>query len=609
MNPGRTFTSLATGALATLTVAVMALGMAPTAPAVTTVGFNFTNLAITSEDDGQHTFAFDWSTEYLGGGLRPGDGFEIIPNFRLMYTDAWTTLPLTVDTTEVGTCRVDHALISCTADERADKLPDDQVAKGHLATGITVHPSAQSGLKNGYTAPTITFQANNQPVEVDFPGGIAPWQGFTEALKLESYPSPTLADYIGWTATFNPRVLAEGESLPTPDGTTPITYTMEVTFPEDLATEDFQKFPWALRSVPSGATPRTLATTNGTVTQGYSVAVSGEGTTKTVTVIGAFNATDTYQLYMPIKAAGDYLTRGGYELRLAIAGHPATATARYTNFAPFPTNDAVGVVSVRASSTTDLPVPAVPAGAAAATITYDLPGDTKARDYPRWFQRNREIPDDASDGSYQINYNPSATYQPIGTFPAGTVVTFTVGDPVWKNITYDPAKTTITPERLIVTAGDTNRVTIAYEITGRTLGPAVSARAVNQDGTIMSSGGDTFEVNYRCTTGGQETDSGTTTGQVQGRTLLQRRTFNGDTCTFTVDPATAPRYSAYELSRENSRLEVTRSATDAFEHVEFLFVYLRPNAQPASQESAGPAAPVAPEPSTEAPVSLGSLDF
>ena len=549
------------GAAAVVTLITAGIGAVP-AQAAMTDGFSIKN-AIVQDIPG--VFAFDWSAEELGRRPQPGEGFEIGINYLLMAKDHWVKQPMTVGDTEVGTCLTEPTGIVCTVDERIEQLAEDATIEGHVETILTSSskiPGRAAG--NGYYSPYITFSFNGKAIDVAIPKGIPETLPKNrDALSVNHPGINEHHDYAGWMLNFIPSALAEKDAatFTQPDGSTVISYTFKVSSSDEFAAEQFQKTPWQLRELPK--TPNNgygymsaLVDTANSPQNDFTLEVSGDNKEKTITVAGPFKPDNKYSLYLPTKLQSEFEPGKGFTFTAALDGYPDTLNLKVGKHkSDIPTN--FEVITVKHTSATDIPVPSGGVERGYGELTYDLPGDTKASDYPEWKYRPAGIADNDQSGTVNVEYMYSSNGFRIAVFPVGTTLSFKDKEPQWRSHSYDPDKTTIEPAELTVVAGKTNRFMVTYTMTGRKTYLNVGVKVTGEDRSASYATGKNVEVTYTCTKDGQEIDKGEQTIRAVTHAMDRLGLYEGAECTLKQDPESVPAIDGYVLDTNSSVLEKT----------------------------------------------------
>lgn len=268
-----------------------------------------------------------------------------------------------------------------------------------------------------------------------------------------------------WTLDFHPTHLAnrDPQAYKTPDGTTQLSYKFTVDSSVQFA-EDFQAKPWELREIESRSPVASLVTTSNSPANGFEIAVTENGSTKEITVQGPFKPEHRYSLYLPTKFHTALKPKETATITVQLESYGKPLTLPITNPQTGLFENGYGLVNVRGLSSTDIPVPYDTH--LYGDLTYDLPGDTKASDYPDWEDRPRGIADDDQSGTIKVEYKFLGSSYRIAIFPEGTKVSLKPREAQWPRYKYDPNQTTIDPAKMTVAPTPDNRFTVTYAITG-----------------------------------------------------------------------------------------------------------------------------------------------
>ncbi len=583
---------IGTALMASLTlIAGSAIVASTTAEAVTTEGFAASNLLVkkdSNEDGAGRTFSFDWSAEELGRMPEPGEGFEIQSVHWLQFTDSFAKKPMTVGDKEIGTCLVEYSLISCTVDERIKDLDANQAIAGSFATGIKTFSISGRAGESGYFDPYVTFKFNGRPVLVSIPEGKDGTGGgeITKA-SLTSGGYEAGQDFLTWNLDFIPGAITaiDYRAFQEPDGKTVISYSMTAIIDERFDLENFQKVPWELREISrtgsnTFGSVTTLVDTSNSPNNDFSIHIAGSGAEKEITLSGPFKPDARYRLYMPTKFGAETVPVGEYPFALNFDYDvlDLSNTVQIYDWMVNPTG--YETVSVWGTSSTDYGVPADPFGKIKGEVTYDLPEDTTASDYPDWRNRPKGIADDDGQGTIAVDYGYSFSPSNIGTYPVGTTISFVPGDPSWTSVRIDPEKTTTSPETLTVTEGAQNRFTVTYAVIGSTKRIYGATTLEGEEEAVQAAGGNPIVVDYTCTENGATSETGSLEIPGGGRSSNWITALPGAECVMKVNRESLPLPEGFAVDPELSELEKTITVADDPSEVNFKLHFVKSTENP-----------------------------
>ncbi len=582
--------------VATLALIAGGIAAAPMASAAMTAGFSASNLIVEGSAEGNardvpRTFSFDWSfTE--GEKPQPGDGFEVQLNGRLRHTENWVTIPMTTGDREIGSCLVEYQVISCTVDDRIAELDDNTSVSGQLATKVVAFQAPSRGPIMGYFKPTIPFKFNGKTVDVAIPNGIAgAADKSTETVVAYGSTIELQQEHVDWIIDFAPSALANAGNFTQPDGTTDISYTFKVKLSEDFDLAQFEHSPWQLRELSGGENGgftgmNTLVNTGDSPRDGFSIDVSGDGTEKTVTVSGPFKTDHRYSLYLPTAVKELPIPRDKeFNLTVALDGYGQEVSGRAFTDNYSETPEEFGVVTLRATSSTDIPVKVT--NRIKGKLQYDLPGETKASDYPEWKFRPHEINDDDQSGTLTVDLEKGFTETRIAAFPAGTTVSFEADEPDWYAARVDHSKTTVEPKELTVEKETLNRITVTYAVEGQRAFAKVGVIKTGDGANATVLGPNNVKLSYTCTRDGEEYDSGEEEISAAHENMDEVGLFLNTECVLKIDPNTVTLPEGYTLDTEKSVLERQVNPSNEMEPILFETYF----AAPVTQDTEVPAVP------------------
>ncbi len=575
--------------LGTVVASLLLINAAITVPATThavqTEGFSISNVLIENAPEKRNIrfdpglLSFDWSAEGLGRTPHAGEGFELeLHQFTYFPEENLGSQPFIANGWEVGECTLTRpnsdnyapveSKISCTFDDRVAQLPAGETVKGRIETPIKGSQPLEQGQNARYANPVITFKFNGRPVDVAIPGGIddegVPYNLYD--LALFPYAPETYQDYIGWFIRFTPSTLYQehAETFPYPDGVTKTSYTFLNRLTEDFDVYDPQRYPWTLREITrtddtDNSTFTTLADTESVPADGFAIKVTGPESEKKITVSGPFKPDVMYEIYMPTKVKTDKLELKKYENFATLIGLDWEATGSVKvkeQEQSFGLSDGFGTAAIRTVAVgpaADLPNswPNFPV-----TVKYDLPGETKAGDYPDWKVRHPDIKDEDLSGEFTVTVAPTGNTRLEHAFPEGTELQFIPGQPESKSIEFDYSLTTVEPETITVKSQEIPTTVITYHATGGTTNVYVTAKSFGTEQVLDIAEGKGLKVHYRCFANGQEVASGEMTTSDKQRPVTDAVPFNSE-CTFTEDIAAIEQNLGLRLDPWQSITEVT----------------------------------------------------
>lgn len=584
-------------AVSAMIVATLAFaGLIPIpAHAVRTEGFTIKNAIVKDGPEGNvrgrpGTFSFDWSTEELGRRPKAGEGFEITTHYLLMTGKRWEKQPMTVGDTEIGTCLLEVTTIDCTVDDRINQLPENTPVEGHVETPMQAHYMVSSRtLPSGYYAPTIWFTFNSKPVEVAIPNGIARSSDSIKPFST-SQPSGYSSDRpFGWTVDFHPTILAEHnpQAYKKPDGTTKLSYKFTVDSSMQFA-EDFQARPWELREIPQAGSPVTpLVNTSNSPANDFEITVTENGNTKEITVQGPFKPEHRYNLYLLTNFQSALKPQESATITTRLESYNGESTLYIKNPQTDLFERGYGIVTVRGLSSTDIPVPYDTH--LYGDLTYDLPGDTKASDYPDWKDRPRDIADNDQSGTIKVEYKfGGGSGHRIAVFPEGTKLSFKPREEQWYWYKYDPAQTTVDPAELTVSTTGDNRFVVTYVVTAERHSSEVGVEVTGPKEAVHKAKSTQSTISWVCTLDGQESERGEESilNNATRHSMSTLSLFKGSECTITQQ---LPQIAGYRLDTDQSVLEQKVTITADMGPILFKNHYVedaqQPQAETASEET------------------------
>ena len=443
------------------------------AHAVQTPGYTVSNIVVNNKAlaAGQNVrrqltpMTFDWSGEALNRTPKEGEGFEVaFPPQLQIAGSSLGKLDLIFEGKKIGDCNLSNgatSLISCVFDSGVNDITSKEV-KGSGELKVI----ASTARREAYTADTIDFQVNGAPVAASIPGGIAKAADARyQPSKLSKYSTPIgeRNKAVPWSIAFNPSLLAATvPSLGTP-GNGNLTYRFIDTLGEGYDYETLlQGNPWTLQMVNSQDNPsmpaKRLADTNGASDPdypGFSIAVTGSGRNREVTVTGPFQPDTNYRLSVPGKLPGTAIPGIAYtnDVRIDGTNETASGTISYIKTAKviLAMRDGYGAVSIvkrvlgpaaaSVPTTTKYPV----------TINFTLPNGKTVADFPEWTDKPAGLNPSDTSGSVTFSEVVAGSFTNVpNTFPAGTTMTFEETPPAVPNIQWNTAKTTFEPKTLTV---------------------------------------------------------------------------------------------------------------------------------------------------------------
>ncbi len=595
-------------ALSAMIVATLALAglVATPAHAARTEGFTIKNAIVKDNPESDipgrpGTFSFDWS---IAERPKAGEGFEIVPNYLLMTGKRWEELPMTAGDTEIGICVLEPVLISCTVDDRIAQLPENAPVEGHVETPMQRHYMAATtrALPSGDYAPTIRFSVNSKPLDVAIPNGIAGSLAPDTPVKVSEATPYSVDRPVEWTLDFHPTHLAnrDPQAYKTPDSTTQLSYKFTVDSSVQFA-EDFQAKPWELREIESRSPVASLVTTSNSPANGFEIAVTENGNTKEITVQGPFKPEHRYSLYLPTKFHTALKPKETATITVQLESYGKPLTLPITNPQTGLFENGYGLVTVRGLSSTDIPVPYDTH--LYGDLTYDLPEDTKASDYPDWEDRPRGIADDDQSGTIKVEYKFLGSSYRIAIFPEGTKVSLRPREAQWPRYKYDPTQTTIDPAEMTVAPTPDNRFTVTYAITGDQGSFKVGVEVTGPEEAVRDARSTKSTVSWTCTKDGQEIESGeeTISTTATKHFMSSISLFEGSECTITQQP---PQIAGYRLDADQSVLEQKVTVTADMDSTLFKNHYVeevqqQPQAEIVSEEASTTETPEETIPATE----------